>query len=801
MRTLKIFVFAALLLCVQSVSAQMSDSQVRQFIREGISQGKNEQEMGKELVARGVSRSQLERIKNHAEANDDDVRVGDQSLSQQSRERVRDASDVLTSDAVEDISESVYARNAAPAVYGRNIFRSRNLTFEPNENISTPENYKLGPGDEVIIDIWGTNEDTIRQTISPEGDIMVSQIGPVYLNGLTISEAGYKIRDIFARKYSSVSGDDPTSDIRVSLGKIRTIQVDVMGEVATPGTYRLSAFSSLFNALYRAGGVTNVGSMRKIQLLRSGKVVAEADIYEYLFNGKMSTDVKLQEGDVIIVPPYETLVTIYGNVKRPMRYELKGNESLATLIAYAGGFSGDAYTKELSIVRQSDGEHQILSVPEENYAGQRLQDGDVVSVNASLDRFANRIEIRGSVYRPGMYELIPGVSTVRQLIEHADGLTDDAFMPRAQLIREQNDLSLEVVAVDLGAIMAGIRPDIQLRRNDILVISSIHELQDRGAVTINGEVARPGVYPYADNMTIEDLVLQAGGLRESASVVMVEVSRRLKNPKSTSTSNEITQMFQLTLKDGLIIDGQNDFVLQPYDIVDIRRSPAYQPQRRISINGEVVFPGRYTLVQKNERLSDVIARAGGITNDAYVRGARLIRHMNEEELAVQRDAVNLAARDRGRDSLSVSSVVINEYYSIGIQLDKALAEPGSDFDVVLREGDTLIVPEFDSTVRISGAVMYPNTVNYLSGQKLSYYINQAGGYAIRAKRSKAYVVYMNGTISRVRRGKFRVEPGCQIIVPTKRERNNSLSVAESMSLATSAASVGTMAATIANILK
>ena len=802
MRTFKIFFVSFLMLFAQPIMAQMSDQQVKQYIRDGMNQGKSEQELGRELILRGVSRAQLERIGRQSESeNDDAVRSGERNALQQSRERVRDASELAGDYELSGYTDSgLILTTAVSEIYGHNIFRSRNLSFEPNENISTPENYKLGPGDEVIIDIWGTNEDTIRQTISPEGDIMVSQIGPVYLNGLTIREAGNKIRDIFSRKYASVSGDDPTSDIRVSLGRIRTIQVDVMGEVVTPGTYRLSGFSSLFNALYRAGGITQVGSLRKIQLVRSGRVVAVADVYDYLFNGKMSSDVKLQEGDVIIVPAYEALVSIEGNVKRPMLYELTGNETLADLIAYAGGFSGDAYTKELRIVRQSGGEHQILSVSEDAFGKQLLEDGDAVSVDAALDRFANMVEIRGAVYRPGVFELASDGMTVSQLVAHANGLAEDAFLPRAQLIREQDDLTLEMIAVDLGAILAGIKPDIFLRRNDILIISSISELEDRGDVTINGEVSHPGVYAYADNMSIEDLVLLAGGLRESASTVMVEVSRRLKNPKSTATSNAITQIFRFSLKDGLIIDGNNDFTLQPYDVVDIRRSPAYQEQRRMTVQGEVLFPGRYTIARKNERISDVIARAGGLTEDAYIRGARLVRRMNDEERAIQNDALKLAMRDRGRDSLSVESVMIGDFYTVGIQLDKALENPGSDFDIVLREEDTLIIPEFDSTVRISGAVMYPNTVNYVNGKKLSYYINQAGGFGVRAKRSKAYVIYMNGTVSRVRRCKSHLEPGCQIIVPTKRERSNLLSLPELMSLTTSAASLGTMAATITNLV-
>lgn len=803
----KIFYPLLLLLLSASIApayAQMTDDQVVEYVKSGLSAGKGEAQIGQELLARGVTQSQMERLKTkYEESQGSDASPVDQSVAGQQTERLRNAADEMGAGSLDAVNAVVNdptrSDSSGRNIFGHNVFTGRALTFEPNENLATPANYKLGPGDEVIINIWGANEDNLRQTISPEGNIMVSQIGPVYLNGLTIQEANDKLRGIFARKYAGVLGEDPVSEVRVTLGQNRTIQVNVMGEVATPGTYRLSSFSSVFHALYKAGGVTNIGSLRNIRVMRGGKTLVTIDLYKYLFDGRLSDDVRLEEGDVILVPTYGLLVGVEGNVKRPMYYEMKKGETLAKLFEYAGGFTGNAYADEVRLIRETGRERQLFNIPSSQFASYKLEDGDAVTVGATLDRFANRIEVRGAVYRPGMYELGEGTSTVRELIERADGLMDDAFLSRVQLFRETQDLSLEVLPIDLKGVMEGRLPDVALRKNDVLVIPSIHELQERGAFTVNGQVARPGVYPYAENTTLEDLIIQAGGLLEGASTVKVDVSRRLKDPKSTIPSNEIGKVYTFSLKDGFVIDGDPGFILEPFDVVEVRRSPGYQPQRQVSILGEVAFPGGYTLIRKNERLSDLIERAGGITNDAYVRGGRLIRRMTDEERAVRDAVLRTVTQNQESDSVAVGKLNLSDFYSVGIELDKALANPGSDYDVVLREGDRLVVPEHVSTVRIQGEVMYPNTVVYIEGQPLKYYISQAGGYGQRAKRNRAYVVYMNGTVARVKSNVI-IEPGCEIIVPSKRAREK-LSIGEIMGLTTSAASVGTMAATIANLFK
>lgn len=779
---------------------QMSDEAVVKYALEGRQSGKSDQQIGKELLASGVTPEQVERLKQKYEDSrtSSETVASDQVISGQRRERPRSSSDTLAVE-IPPVPDPAERGADSRAVFGRNVFRSRALTFEPNENQATPENYRLGPGDEVIIDIWGENERSLREEISPEGNIMVEQVGPVYLNGLTIKEANAKLRGVFGQIYAGVSGDSPASEVRVTLGRLRTIQVNVMGEVEMPGTYRLSSFATVFHALYQAGGVTDIGTLRNIRVLRSGREVASVDIYKYLFHGDSKDDIRLEEGDIVLVPSYDLLVEVTGCVKRPMRYEMEAGEPLSQLLAYAGGFTGDAYGREVRVVRTMGREHELFNVDSVGYGTFALMDGDSVAVGRVLDRYANRIEVQGAVYRPGMYELGEGTHTVRELIGRAEGLREDAFRGRALLFRERDDLTPEIVAVDLEGVLSGRLTDISLRRNDVLVVSSVHDLEDRGGFTIGGEVARPGVYPYAAHTTVEDLIVQAGGLLDGASTVKVEVSRRLKDPKSTTPSNGVGKVYAFSLKEGLVVDGEAGFELAPFDVVEVRRSPGYQPQRQVVLDGEVVFTGNYTLIRKNERLSDLVKRAGGITDDAYVRGGRLIRRMNEEERAVRDAALRAAQQNRGADSVSLEKLMADDYYAVGIELDKALSNPGSDYDVVLREGDRLVVPEYVSTVKINGDVMYPNTTVYLKDKRVKYYIAQAGGYGARAKRNKAYIVYMNGRVARVK-GRAKVEPGCEIIVPSKRDRKR-MGIAEILGLTTSAASIGTMAASIANMTK
>lgn len=783
----------ALVIATGVTYAKMTDSQVVQYAKTANAQGKTKEQIGRELIARGVSHEQLQRIQSQM-ANAEAASKGAAETT------ATDSHESLVRATQEQNDEAIHTGEVKDVpnirVYGQNLFRSRNLTFEPNENLATPEDYKLGPGDEIVIDIWGNNEDHIRQTISPEGRIIVSQIGPIYLNGLTIKDANDRVKNMFASKYADVAGTG--SDISLTLGQMRTIQVDIMGEVVTPGTYRISPFSTLFHALYRAGGTTDNGTLRAIEVMRNGRKVASSDIYEYIFNGKKSTDVKLQEGDVIIVPSYDRIVNIDGAVRRPMAYEVKRGETVADLLDYAGGFTANAFTERVNIDRINNGTHNVAIIEQEDFETARLDDGDVVTIGEALPRYDNRVEVRGSVFRPGYYAIGYDVNTIGDLIRRADGLTEDAFLNRAQLFREKDDLSSEVISVDLAGIMAGTSQDIELKKNDVLFIASLQELDRKAGVTVTGEVNAPGYFPYAENMTVEDVILQAGGFADGASAVRINVSRRIIDPNATTIGEMISQDYNLEAKDGLVVDGNAGFELEPYDIVDVRRSPGYIPQRRVSINGEVPFTGAYTLEKRSERMSDLVKRAGGVSQYAYLRGAQLSRRMTDDEIAARDETLRLARQSSGNDSISVAKLNLSDRYTIGINLEGALKNPGGPDDLVLQDGDHLFVPEMVNTVKISGDVLYPNTVIYTPGKKLKDYVNQAGGFGSQANKGKAFVVYMNGTVSKGKNSK--IEPGCHIIIPSK-HKGKGVSLAEWLAIGTSAASLGTTAAAITNLVK
>lgn len=792
-----------LMFCSLSALA-MTDDQVIAYIKQQSAAGKTEQQIGKELLAKGVTPEQAERIKARFEAQQgSETAVTTQSVSSMNRERRHDSSNDETVGKMDEIDREIDEGGdgivSARQIYGHKVFNSRALTFEPSDNLATPQNYRLGPGDEVIIDIWGTSEDHLRQTISPEGSIMISQVGPVYLNGMTIADANRHVKGIFAKKYAGVT--DAETDVQVTLGQVRTIQVDIMGEVATPGTFRLSPFSSVFHALYRAGGINSIGSLRNIQVLRNGKKIAGVDIYDYLFDGKTAGNIRLQEGDVIIVPPYEQLVNIDGNVKRPMYYEIKPGETIQTVIDYAGGFTGDAYSGMVRLARQSATENELYNIDREEFASYRLKDGDILTVGTILDRYANRVELKGAVYRPGMFAINKELSTVGQLIKKADGLTDDAYADRVLLYREGPELQLEVLSLDLKAILNGTAPDVKLKRNDLLVISSIKEIQDRGQLSIQGHVARPGTYPFADNTTLEDLILQAGGLLDGASTARVDISRRIVNPSSTTPTEQLSENYSISVVGGLAQGEGQNFIMKPYDVVIVRRSPGYVPQEMVNIGGEVLFAGNYALEKRNERLSSIISRAGGLIEGAYTKGAYLTRKLTDEEYKMRQETLRLAMsnQDGHGDSISLSKIQVSDRYSVGIDLEKAIAYPGSTYDVIIQPGDVLFIPAQQSTVKIAGDVMFPNTVVFVPGKKLSYYIDQAGGYGQRAKKGKAFIVYMNGSVAKAKRN-TPIEPGCQIIIPSKPEKMGT-DWTKVLALATSFSSVATMAATITNIFK
>lgn len=691
-------------------------------------------------------------------------------------------------------------------VFGRNIFNNKNLSFEPNMNIATPQNYRLGPGDAVFIDIYGASQKTIECTVSPDGFVTIDGYGPVEVSGLTVSQANAKLRSTLGSRYSS-------SHIKLTVGETRSIMVNVMGEVKAPGTYTLSAFATVFHALYMAGGTNDLGTLRNIKVYRNNRLVTVVDIYDYMLNGKLTGNVRLADNDVIVVGPYDCLVNLTGKVKRPMWYEMKKNESVGSLLKYAGGFTGDAYTKSVRVVRKTGKEYSVYNVDEFDMSSFQVSDEDSVSVDSILDRYSNMVEIKGAVFRPGMYQVGGEINSVRSLLEHADGLREEAFTARAVMHRMKKDRTLEVVPVDVEGILDGKVADVPLQPNDVLFIPTKQEMMEEQTITIHGEVNYPGIYKYASNETLEDFVLQAGGLKNSASTVKVDVARRVMNPKALTNDSISAYTYSFALKDGFVIDGTPGFHLMPFDEVYVRKSPGFSKQQNVVVDGEVMFSGTYTLQRKNTRLSDVIKAAGGINDRGYAAGATLVRKINESERkrleAARKMALEqyeqVAAEEAAKTGKSVDitnserikKFQIEDTYSVGIELDKAIANPGSDVDIVLREGDCIVVPQYTGTVKINGEVMYPNTVGFVKGKKASYYIDQAGGFNNKAKRGQTYIIYMNGMVAKVSHN-AKPMPGCEIVVPAK--ATTKMSIAETMTIGTSVASIATMIATLANIL-
>ena len=822
MKRILLFLTVALLLCSSSAWAQsMSDTQVAEFIKREVQAGSSQSQIVTKLVQRGVNVDQIRRVRARYERQ-----IKNRGLSGTANAAVEEVGSLLRSEngdedqnltvgktgaqvagaeeanehyaeIRQDVNNDYHAERQELSklnVFGHDIFNKRLLSFEPNMNIATPQDYVLGPGDVLVIDIYGASQKTYSLTISPEGSVTVPGYGPIQVSGLTVAAAQSRVRSGLGSRYSS-------SEMKVSVGQTRTILINVMGEVKTPGTYHLSAFASVFHALYMAGGINELGTLRNIRVIRDGRVVTVVDVYEYILHGRLAGNIRLKEGDVIQVGAYDCLVGISGNVKRPMFYEMRSTESVKTLMDYAGGMTGDAYRKSVRLTRRHGDRYNVYNIDEFEQASFHVLDGDAVEVGGMLNRYESMAEVSGAVFRPGLYRIGEGgVATVRSLIERADGLTEDAFTAHGVLQRMRADRSREVISVDVAGIMEGRVADIPLENEDILFIPTQAELIGNRTVSVVGEVLSPGTYDWAANMTIEDLIMQAGGLTDAASVAKVDVSRRLMDPKSTEATSQLAETFTFSLKDGFVIDGTPGFVLEPYDVIQVRRSPGFHDPRQVSVMGEVTFEGSYTLEKKNQRLSDLVKMAGGVTKDAYVKGARLMRRMNAMERArmdmARQTAIHM--RGDGEDSVSMVKLATSTTYTVGIRLDEALKHPGGDADIVLREGDQLIVPEFEGTVKISGDVMYANTVSYTDNKNYKWYVRQAGGFGEQAKKSKTYIIYPNGTMAMARRG-TEITPGCEIIVPSKHKKEK-LTTAQWMGVGSTTAGIASMIASIIYLL-
>ena len=833
MKNLRQFAIIVVFSCIgiANVSAQsMTDEQVMQYVVAEYQKGTSQSQIVTKLMQKGVDINQIRRVRQKYERQaqngglgikditgeqtsdnrlrtnngNDKNQTGGQMQTQKevslnSNQKYTDANPQFTGMRDElgvlfsDSLLTSIQEKGRKKVFGRDIFNNKELTFEPNMNIATPQNYRLGPGDAVFVDIFGASQKSIQATVTPDGTIVLEGFGPVDVSGLTVAQANARLKATLGARYSS-------STVRLTVGQTKTIMVNVMGEVQAPGTYTLSAFASVFHALYMAGGTNDIGTLRNIKVYRNNKLVTTVDIYDYILNGKLTGNVRLADNDVIVVGPYDCLVNVSGKVKRPMFYEMKKSESVGTVLKYAGGFTGDAYKKSVKVIRKAGSKYSIFNVGEFDVNTFKVEDEDSIAVDSVIPRYSNMVEIKGAVFRPGMYQVGGDITGVRSLLEHADGVTEDAFLQHAVMHRMKFDRTLEVIQVDVEGIMTGRVADIPLKNEDVLYIPSKKDLLEQQTFTIHGEVMYPGTYSYADNTTIEDLIIQAGGLTDAASVMKVDVSRRVADPHATEMTDTLARTYSFSLKEGFVIDGTPGFVLKPYDEIYVRTSPGFSQQKNVSIEGETMFSGTYTLSKKNQTLSEIVKSAGGLTKTAYAKGARLERKLTHEERARMETILRMVkAQSGGGDTLDIRKLDIRDTYSVGIQLDKAIEEPGSNYDIVLREGDKIFIPEYTNTVKISGDVMYPNTVSYRQGKGVKYYVDKAGGWGNRAKKSRAYIVYMNGTVAQVGRG-VKPEPGCEIVVPTKPE-GRKMSTGEIVSIASGSASIAAMIATIANIIK
>lgn len=810
---------ALCLMTTLSIHAQMSDQQVLEFIAKEQKAGSSQSQIVTKLMQKGVKIEQIRRLRNQysnqinksGKSGQADAAVNEMSSRMRQNQSSKNAQETVTAKADDEgnaqkvadedydkIENNVNTQRQEEAekkktVFGHDIFNNRLLTFEPNMNIATPQNYVLGPGDQLVIDIYGASQKSEQLQISPEGTVTIPGYGPVKVSGLTVAAAQSRIRSTVGSRYSS-------SNISISVGQTRSMTVNVMGEVKVPGTYTLSAFSTVFHALYMAGGINDIGTLRNIKVFRNGRQITVVDVYEYILNGRLAGNIRLMENDVIVVGPYECLVGIEGNIKRPMFYEMRSTESVGTVLKYAGGFTGDAYKKAVRLTRKSGDRYTVYNIEEFDMSTFKINDGDAITVDGILNRYENMVEIKGAVFRPGKFQLGKDITSVRSLIEAADGVTEDAFTAHAVLHRMRLNRTLEVISVDVAGILSGSVADIPLKNEDVLFIPTEQDRLNERILTIEGEVMSPGNYEFAENTTIEDLVLQAGGLTDAASTTKVDVSRRIIDPKAKESGNLISKTYTFELKDGFIIDGQPGFVLEPYDIVQVRRSPTYMEPRNIFVEGEVQFGGVITLSTKNQRLSDAIKAAGGFTDEAYVKGARLVRTVTEDERIRAEDLMRqIKNTGEQKDTIQTTKLNLFKTYTVGINLDKAIENPGGDYDLVLRDGDRIIVPEYNGTVKISGNVQFPNTVAFNEKKGYKWYINKAGGFGNRAKKSKTFIIYQNGTMAEVGRG-TKVEPGCEIVVPTKAKKDMA-AVTQWLSIGSSVTGLAAMIATIANMVK
>ena len=793
---------------------QLSDDQVEELVKRAQDAGLSSTDFLMMAQMRGMPSGEVEKLRSRIE----NLSVGSSKSRSTNVSKRSTRGQINLNDITQGLLEGdelAETEKADTLLFGSAVFfqKNRRLSFEPSLNQATPKNYILGPGDLIYVDIYGQSEKYYEASVNPEGSILLDNIGPIAVSGKTIEAAQEIIKNRVAKFYSGLSGSNPNTFLQVTLGNVKTIKVHILNEVRLPGTFTLSAFSTVFNALYAAGGPTDKGTLRAIQLIRNNKKIADIDVYDLLVNGTANLDVQLQDQDVILVNPYLARVKVIGEVKRPLIFEVTPEDNLEDLIRYAGGYTDLAFKDRISISRITGNQRSVSDVFQNQLGLFNLKGGDEVAVGRILDRYSNRIQIKGAVFRPGTFALTQGL-TLSQLIKNADGLKGDAYTQRASILRTKEDMSAEVLEVNLQAVLNGSQADVVLQREDVIRISSIYDVQNERYIQILGEVKRPGTYPYASGMTAEELILTAGGLQESANLKDIEIARRLEDSDSGTLSDIISTSVNPDLS-----FNPNAIPLQPFDQVIVRKRANFTMQRLVSVEGQVNSPGIFAIQTSVDRISDLVRRAGGVNQFAYSKGATLIRKtefFNTESEQVRRqknlEALRLVlkddpnnaeaqeellkrlfrdlpkekveekdsiANDAKRESLDQIAaetpgvaVKIKETEAVAINLEKILANPGSEEDLVLEEGDILNVPKLLQTVRMRGDVVYPTTLRHQQGRGFTYYINGAGGFDRRANRKQTYVVYANGAVKRTKgflgiRSYPAIEPGAEVIVPSK----------------------------------
>ncbi|WP_316790820.1 SLBB domain-containing protein [Pedobacter frigoris] len=773
----------------------LSDAQIRQLIQRAESIGYNDAQLEQMAAAQGMKATEIQKLRARVEkirketgtSSKENTGKNTQSGDDQNRSRSfeRDtASKTGNQQRDNNPAQSIF-EGLKPKIFGEELFKGGGVTFEPNLRMATPKSYVIGPDDELLIDLSGDNEANYKLKVSPDGMIRLQYVGNIAVGGLSIEQATAKIKANLAGTYPSLRSG--RTSVAVNLGNIRSIKVTVVGEVAKPGSYTVPSLYTVFNLLYQSGGPNKNGSFRKIQVVRNNRVITTIDVYDFLLNGIQKNNIRLQDQDVINVPVYEKRVEMSGEVKRPAFFEVVKGESLADVIRFAGGFSNQAYTAQIKVLQNTNRERKITDIIEESYSMHAPLNGDKYVVETILDRFQNKVQIAGAVFRPGDYELDDNLTLVG-LINKADGLKEDAFLNRGYISRLNADNSLSLLSFDVSKVLSGAEGDIKLQREDKVTISSIFDLREEYKVTIQGEVRQPGTFNYADNMDLEALIQIAGGFNEGATPNRIEISRRIQNSDVKSASASTAEVFTVNIDRDLKIHDSN-FVLKPFDIVSIRSSSGYQVQKQIKIEGEVLYPATYTITKKNEKISDVISRAGGLTPLAYAEGASLKRPGAEKVNPKDKNAINnqeeedkkylnlKRAQEAGAKDTLQKEVELKLIQSdlVGIDLEQILKKPGSRYDLIVEDGDVIRIPRQLQTVKVTGEVLNPNSIVYSSGKSFKQYINGAGGFTASALKGGAYIRYANGSVEAASKFLFfnnypRVKPGAEILVPKKAER-------------------------------